>query len=44
MTCKLVGTMIMLGFLALAWGWLEMRSVILRKVGAQAGRQARDRR
>lgn len=36
MTCNLVGTMIMLGFLALAWGWLEMRSVILRKVGAQA--------
>ncbi|MGD0986030.1 MAG: hypothetical protein ABSA65_19815 [Acidimicrobiales bacterium] len=28
--------MIMLGFLALAWGWLEMRSVILRKAGAQA--------
>jgi len=36
MTCKLVGTMIMLGFLALAWGCLEMRSVILRKAGAQA--------
>ena len=26
----------MLGLLALAWGWLEMRSVILRKAGAQA--------
>jgi len=45
MTTKLVGTMIMLGFLVLAWGWLEMRSVILWKAGAKAaGKRGTERK